>query len=345
MGIPSAGSSSPIAFHAEGMKAQSSATLRSTRGFSARASNTGIGPHEMQPHRVARQHELGGHDHRHVALGPARCDQVAEGMGLHEGAPLPFAASGVDGGDEHRLSLAQAGAALEAGPDRLRPDPDLLDRLGPVALVVDLAVRRPADRGDAPHAPGRLVVSQAFLDVGDQLRLAGLDGAVRRLDHGHDLLTVGRVRDPDDDGVSHGLMRLQRLLHLLGEDLLAPRVDADRPPPEQVDGAVRTDLGVVARDGVAHAVDHLERPFRLLVVLVVPERVAPAEREHAHLFRARRDLAARPRVSTFTSGPSVNDAVLAAAPPPETDTPMPRASDELNASTRSMAGGGRAAAA
>ena len=90
-----------------------------------------------------------------------------------------------------------------------------------MSLVVDLAVRRPPDRGDAPHAPGRLVVSQTFLDVGDQLRLAGLDGTVRRLDHGNDLLTVGRMRHPDDDGVLHGLMRLQRLLHLLGEDLLS----------------------------------------------------------------------------------------------------------------------------
>ena len=43
-------------------------------------------------------------------------------------------------------------------------------------------------------------------------------------------------------------------------------------------------------------------------------------------------------MSTLTSGPSVNDAVLAAAPPPETDMPMPRASDELKASTRSMPG-------
>ena len=34
----------------------------------------------------------------------------------------------------------------------------------------------------------------------------------------------------------------------------------------------------------------------------------------------------------------MNDAVLAAAPPPETDTPMPSASDELKASTRSMPG-------
>ena len=41
-------------------------------------------------------------------------------------------------------------------------------------------------------------------------------------------------------------------------------------------------------------------------------------------------------MSTLTSGPSVNDAVLAAAPPPDTDTPMPSASDELKASTSSM---------
>ena len=34
----------------------------------------------------------------------------------------------------------------------------------------------------------------------------------------------------------------------------------------------------------------------------------------------------------------MNDAVLAAAPPPETDMPMPSASDELNASTSSMPG-------
>ena len=43
-------------------------------------------------------------------------------------------------------------------------------------------------------------------------------------------------------------------------------------------------------------------------------------------------------MSTFTSGPSVNEAVFAAAPLAETDTPMPSASDELKASTRSMPG-------
>ena len=48
--------------------------------------------------------------------GVARGDQVTEGMGLEEGAPLVFAEGGVDRGDEHRLSLAPP-----AGPG---PDPD-----------------------------------------------------------------------------------------------------------------------------------------------------------------------------------------------------------------------------
>ena len=78
-------------------------------------------------------------------------------------------------------------------------------------------------------------------------------------------------------------MRLERLLDFFGEDLLPARVDGGRPPAQQVDGPVGVDLGEVAGDGVAHAVDLLEGAFGLLLVLVVPERVAPAERQDAHL--------------------------------------------------------------
>ena len=92
--------------------------------------------------------------------------------------------------------------------------------------------------------------------------------------------------DAHDDGVAHAGVRLERLFDLLGEDLLAARVDGGRAASEQVDRAVGVDLGEVARDGVAHAVDHLERAFGLVGVLVIPERVAAAQGEHADLLGA-----------------------------------------------------------
>ena len=260
-------------------------------------------------------------------------------MGRDEGAPFVLAAGGVDRGDEHAPQSGAPAAAAQAPRVQPAADPELVHGLGPVALVVHLAVGRPPDGGHDPHAPGRLVRGQLLLHVLDQLGLGGeLGGVGVQLDHRHDLLAVGRVRDTHHDGVAHRVVRLERLLDLLGEDLLAARVDADRPPAEQVDGAVGVHLREVARDGVAHPVDLLERAVRLLLVLVVAERVAPAQGEHAHLVRTRAPPAGRPRSSTFTSGPRVNDAVLAAAPLAETDTPMPSASDELKASTRSMPG-------
>ncbi len=290
----------------------------------------GIGPHEVQPHRVAGQHELRGHDDGKVALGTARGDQVPEGMRLDEGAPLGLAGAGVDRGDEHRRSLASdrpRPTAARRGSRRAQ----LPGRPAPPSTRPGAACSRPCRWAPARSWPtgrtrrGALYEARrSFTWAISSLSRRQL-GAVGRLHHRHDLLAVGRVGDADDDGVAHGLVRLERLLDLLGEDLLAARVDADRAAAEQVDGAVGVDLGEVAGDGVAHAVDHLERPLRLLLVLVVAERVAPAEGEDARSPRTRRSTSRPSSVSTLTSGPSVNDAVLAAAPPPETDMPHARA--------------------
>ena len=103
-----------MAFQAEGMKAQSPATLSTTAGFSASDGEDRVRPHKMQPHRLTGQHELRRHHDRNQALGPASGDQVPEGMGLDEGAPLRFAERGVDRGDEHRLSLAHSPHAADA---------------------------------------------------------------------------------------------------------------------------------------------------------------------------------------------------------------------------------------
>ena len=84
---------------------------------------------------------------------------------------------------------------------------------------------------------------------------------------------------------------LDGLLHLLGEDLLAARVDDLAAAAEQDERAVRGDLGHVAGERVAHAVDDPERARRLLGVLEVAERHVAAGGDHADLADARLHLA------------------------------------------------------
>ena len=106
-----------MAFHAEGMKAQSPATLSTTAGFSAEHGEDGVRPHKMQPDGLTGQHELSRHHDGDEALGSAAGDQMAEGMGLDEGTPFRFAERGVDGSDEHRLQSGSAEARRQAvGP-------------------------------------------------------------------------------------------------------------------------------------------------------------------------------------------------------------------------------------
>ncbi len=74
---------------------------------------------------------------------------------------------------------------------------------------------------------------------------------------------------PDHDGVEHLGMRAHGRLDLLGEDLLATRVDGDRSPAEQGDGAVGLDGGEVTGHHVPDPVDVDEDLGRLDRVVVV----------------------------------------------------------------------------
>jgi hypothetical protein len=87
----------------------------------------------------------------------------------------------------------------------------------------------------------RHVLAAVDVELGERGR-----GAVPWLhDRGHPL-TPPLVGDADDDGVEDGGMGLERRLDLLGEDLLAARVDALRPAAQQRDGAVGPVTNVAA---------------------------------------------------------------------------------------------------
>ena len=86
----------------DGTNAQSSATLSTTRGFSDSAPNTGLARTRCSHTVVPASTNCVGTTTGNVTVGPARCDQVAEGMRLHEGTPLLLAGRGVDRGDEHQ---------------------------------------------------------------------------------------------------------------------------------------------------------------------------------------------------------------------------------------------------
>ena len=60
--------------------------------------------------------------------------------------------------------------------------------------------------------------------------------------------TESRVRHAHHDGIDDRGVGLQHRFDLLGIDLLAARVDAHGPPPEEADGAVGLDGGHVAGD-------------------------------------------------------------------------------------------------
>src|SRR5450631_415555 len=285
--MPRRGSSPSTAFHADGMKAQSAATLKTTLGFSASAAKTGFA-------RTRCSHNVS----------PSSTNWVGTTTGTSRSRPgatrRPKGLASTKVRHSASPRVASTGAVYTELGDRPRPRTrscprrrsELGDRLVAVALVVDLAVGGPADAVDEAHAPRCLVGGQAGLDVVDELGFGrGRDIGVE-LDHGHDLLAERLVRYPDHDGVAHGVVCLERLLDLLGEDLLAARVDADRAAPEQVDGAVGPDLGEVAGDGVPHAVDGLEGAVGLLRILVVAEGVAAAQRQDPDLVGAGRHFAA-----------------------------------------------------
>src|SRR5262249_35661243 len=145
--------------------------------------------------------------------------------------------------------------------------------------VVGLAVRSPGHPVDDDHVAGALEPGRAAaLDgVGDVVRVGG--PARRRRHHGGDGLAEAVVGHADDDDVSHRPALLDRLLDLLGEDLLAARVDRHRPAAEERDRAVLLDGRVVARDRVPTPVDLAEGLGRLVCVLEVPERDVTADGE------------------------------------------------------------------
>src|SRR5439155_6610239 len=117
------------------------------------------------------------------------------------------------------------------------------------AGVVDLAGRAAADGRRAEDPARSLVVGQTALDVGNDLGLVyGLAGG--RFHPGEDELAETLVGNADHDGVANTGVFFERLLDLLGIDLLAARVDAHRAPPEKAEGAVGLDRGVVARHRV-----------------------------------------------------------------------------------------------
>src|SRR5205807_8886590 len=101
--------------------------------------------------------------------------------------------------------------------------------------------------------------------------LDGRPAPLSRLDHGDDSLPPALVGDADDHGVVHVGVRLHCGLDLLGEDLLAARVDAGRAASQDDDRPVRVDPGKVTEDGVPDAVDDRERRRRPELVLVVAE--------------------------------------------------------------------------
>ena len=92
----------------------------------------------------------------------------------------------------------------------------------------------------------------------------------RRHDRRHPLAEAV-VRQADHQRVEHVGVSLQGRLDLLGEDLLAPGVDAHRSAAEQGDGPVGFDGRHVAEERPALAVDVDERLGRLGRVLVVLE--------------------------------------------------------------------------
>src|ERR1700739_1276646 len=97
------------------------------------------------------------------------------------------------------------------------------------------------------------------------------------------MLAVAGVGPPDYQGIEDVGMRLECSLDLLGVNLLAAAVDRHHAAAQHGDRAVRFDLGVVAWDGVADAVDGPERLCGLLLVFVVADRdVALLGDEAAH---------------------------------------------------------------
>src|ERR1019366_1081717 len=100
-------------------------------------------------------------------------------------------------------------------------------------------------------------------------------GSPPRLDDARPPLAPTLVGRADHDGVEDVRVGAHRGLHLLGEDLLAPRIDGHRSSAQQGDGAVLLDGGEVARHHVALAFDVDEDLGGLDGIVVVADRDVP----------------------------------------------------------------------
>src|SRR5262245_1626093 len=123
----------------------------------------------------------------------------------------------------------------------------LLPRLFLRPPIIRLAARGADDVVDHAQLAWNLVAG----DAGAAVILNVVEGRRRaraELDEGADALAPAFVGDADDGAVEDVRVRLHRRLDLLGEDLLAARVDRDRATAEQGDAAVGLDHRVVAGD-------------------------------------------------------------------------------------------------
>ncbi len=100
------------------------------------------------------------------------------------------------------------------------------------------------------------------------------------------------IGETNDVGIVYCGVQLQRLLDLLGVDLLAAGVDADRASAQERDGAVGRHRGVVTGNRPGSPCHLAERCRGLLRVLVVPDRDRTADCQHALFPRAGRHDAA-----------------------------------------------------
>ena len=124
-----------------------------------------------------------------------------------------------------------------------------------------------------------------------QLVERGRLGRVGRRHHGGDGVAPALVGDADHQHVGDLGVVDDLGLDLLGEHLLAAGVDALRPAPQELDGAVGLHRGHVAGEAVALAVDLHERGRRLLGVVEVAQRQPAGVGHPAHVARAGGDLA------------------------------------------------------
>ena len=101
------------------MKAQSPATLSSTRGFSASAGEQRVRADQVQVDGVPLEEELGRHDDGNVAVA-AGGHEVAEAVGFDEGTPFRLTEGGVNRGDVHPQECGTQVAGSSSSMDSAR---------------------------------------------------------------------------------------------------------------------------------------------------------------------------------------------------------------------------------